>query len=305
MSKVLITGSEGLVGNALKRLDWTGHTVLYASRRRVNLTKQDQVESLFSEVKPDMVIHAAARVGGIQFNLDTPAQQFHDNIMMNTLVLDAAYRHGVTNLVAFGTACSFPGDLTVFGEDSLHAGEPYPAHRSYAYAKRMVDVQIEAYNKQYGLNWCSLIPGNIFGENDNFNLTSGHVVPSLIRKCYEASLSLEHFNVWGTGQARREFIYSGDIARIVRDLLFMESPPQKVLATGESYSILEIASMIMEAFGYHNINWETNKPEGQKSRVADKTMFNSKFKDFEYSDMQTSLAATCQWFKENYDSFRS
>ena len=191
---ILVTGANGLVGSAIKNLEesYSQYNFVYSGHKDHELTNEQDVKALFESTKPDYVIHTAARVGGIGRNLSTPADQYYCNILMNSFVIHYAHLHNVEKLLAFSSVCAFPAGAESLHENILHDGEPYPAHYSYAYSKRMVDVQIGAYKKQHNVNYCSVIPGNIFGENDNFNLDDGHVVPSLIHKCYLAKQEGNH-----------------------------------------------------------------------------------------------------------------
>jgi len=170
----------------------------------------------------------------------------------------------------------------------------------------MVDIQIEAYKKQYGRNYCSAIPANIYGENDNFNLEDGHVVPSLIYKCFLAKENNTSFKVWGDGTPRREFIYSRDIARASIDLLSKEVlPPRVIISSNEELEIRHLVEKICNIFDYHNVEWMTDKPNGQLRRPSDKTVFNQTFENFEFTPIDQALSQTIKWFKENYPKVRT
>jgi GDP-L-fucose synthase len=224
---------------------------------------------------------------------------------MNTLIIHESYLQGVKKLIAFSSVCAFPSELKVLDEVLLHKGEPFPAHRSYAYSKRMIDIQIESYNKQYNTNFCSVIPGNIFGKKDNFNLEHGHVVPSLIHRCFLAKNKNISLKVWGNGEPMREFIYSNDIARACIDLIQQESLPQKIIVSGKKeYRIKDIVNIICDIFNYNNVEWLTEKPNGQMRRPSKKDVFNRFLTNFEFTDMKTSLSETIDWFKENYPEVR-
>lgn len=204
MKTVLITGGDGLVGNAIKELskDFKNLKCIFINRKIADLTVEEEVKKIFDIHKPDYVIHTAARVGGIGRNLNSPGQQFRDNILMNTHIIHHSYLNNVEKLLAFSSTCVFPKSASFINEEIMHDSPPFEAHSSYAYAKRMVDIQIESYKKQYGeLNYCSIIPGNIFGEYDNFNLEDGHVVPSLMHKCFLSKINNEKFVIWGDGSA--------------------------------------------------------------------------------------------------------
>ena len=308
MAKVLVTGGRGLVGNAIKSLtsEYTDLEFVFSSRLDHDLTNEEDVRMLLDIVQPDYVIHTAARVGGIGRNLSTPAEQYYDNILMNSYVIHHAHRSGVEKLLAFSSVCAFPAGAENLSEGILHDGEPYPAHYSYAYSKRMVDVQIGAYKQQYGANYCSVIPGNIFGENDNFSLEDGHVVPSLIHKCLVAKQNGTPLDVWGDGSPYREFLYAKDIARACIELLLRPGElPQKVIVSGEKETqIKELVNLVCDTFDYHNVNWLTDKPNGQMRRPTNKSVFRGILPDFEYTDLKTAMQNTVKWFEENYPNVR-
>jgi GDP-L-fucose synthase len=309
IQKILITGADGLVGTALKdiaSLYKNKYQFIFINRNIADLTKENEVKAVFDTYKPDYVIHAAARVGGIGRNLNSPAKQFTDNILMNTHVIHQCYTHNVKKLIAFSSVCAFPKTLDVITEDKLQDGEPYEAHFSYAYSKRMVDIQIQSYIKQYNVNYCSVIPGNIFGENDNFNLEDGHVVPSLIHKLYLAKNSSNPFIVWGDGSSTREFIYAKDLALIcIKMLDEIEQLPLRLIVSGkEEMSIKNLVQLICDQAQYDNVVYDTTKPNGQKRRPTDHTLFNSIFKDFSFTPLDKALKKTYNWFSENYNEAR-
>ena len=223
---------------------------------------------------------------------------------MNTHVIDAAYHHGVKKLIAYSSVCAFPQDLQVLSEEKLQDGPPYPAHGAYAYSKRMVDVQIEAYRKQYGVQYCSIIPGNIFGENDNFNLKDGHVVPSLIHKSYLAKKNGTSLSVWGDGTPLREFIYVDDLSRVCLSLLEIDEMPQKLLVSGSEFSIKQIVDLVTNYAGVENIEWDTSKPNGQLRRPTDKSLFSKYFPNNTITSVELSIEKTVKWFFENYENAR-
>lgn len=306
MNKVLVTGANGLVGSSLKRVaanakdfEW-----VFIGRSDCDLTNQSRVNQLFERIGPTHVIHTAARVGGIGRNLSTPADQFVENTLMNTFVLESARKHGVKRLLAFSSVCAFPSDAEFFEEDNLHQGPPFPAHGAYAYAKRMVDVQIESYRNQYGLQYCSVIPGNIFGENDNFNLKDGHVVPSLVHKAYVAKQEKKRLSVWGDGSAVREFIYVDDLSNICIELLRVEDLPQRIIASGPEVSIGEMAGYIAKYAELSGIEWDTSMPTGQKRRQTRSKVFNKIFPDYKFFDIEEGVKKTVSWFFSNYQEAR-
>ena len=306
--KVLVTGAGGLVGSAVEFISeqYPHYDFIFSGHKQCDLTNEESVKTLFEETKPDYVIHTAARVGGIGRNLETPGQQYYSNILMNTYVIHYAHLYGVKKLLAFSSVCAFPADASELHEDILHDGEPYPAHYSYAYSKRMVDVQIYAYQQQYNTNFCSVIPGNIFGEHDNFNLKDGHVVPSLIHKCYVAKKNGTPLEVWGDGLAYREFLYAEDVAKACIELLGSTAElPRRVIVSGKKeIQIKELVQMICDAFDYHKVNWLTDKPNGQLRRPTNKEVFNKILPTFSHTDLKIAMKNTVEWFKENYPDIR-
>jgi GDP-L-fucose synthase len=187
MKKVLVTGSNGLLGSAIKKNSINyKYDFYFVGRNECDLTSQIQVKNLIERIKPDYVIHTAASVGGIGLNLSEPVNQFYKNLLMNSFLIHESAVNGVKKFINFSSICAFPSDVNMITENKLHLGVPFDAHFSYAQSKRISDIQIEIYNKNFGFNYTSLIPTNIFGENDNYNLNFGHVIPSLIRKCYES-----------------------------------------------------------------------------------------------------------------------
>jgi len=305
---VLITGANGLVGSAIKNLEefYPHYDFVYSRHKDHELTNEQDVKKLFESTKPNYVIHTAARVGGIGRNLSTPADQYYCNILMNSFMIHYAHLYNVEKLLAFSSVCAFPAGAESLHEDILHDGEPYPAHYSYAYSKRMVDVQIGAYKKQHNVNYCSVIPGNIFGENDNFNLDDGHVVPSLIHKCYLAKQEGKSLKVWGDGSPYREFLYAEDVGRACLELLGKKGElPQRVIVSGQKETqIMDLVTMVLRAFDHHIVEWQTDKPNGQLRRPTNKSVFKAVLPDFKYTDLKEAIQQTADWFIDNYPNVR-
>lgn len=302
--QVLVTGSDGLVGTAIKTIS---PDFIYVTRKDADLTKEDEVERLFKKYRPDAVVHAAAKVGGIGGNMSGHGEYFHQNILMNTHVIHNACLHGVKKLLVFSSVCVFPDGIPFLREDFMHGGEPFTGNFAYAHAKRMVDIQIQAYKSQYGIkNYCSLIPGNIFGKRDLYNLQHGHVIPSLIHKIYLAKKNKTPLKVWGDGTPLREFIYSEDLARIINKLLSFDEIPLRVLVSGDKqYSIKEVVGMLCRVAKFDgDVVWETDKPNGQKARPTDLSLLKSLVGEFNYTDMYEALKESYDWFENNYEAAR-
>lgn len=313
--KIVVTGSNGLVGSAIKEYSKgiPGHTWIFITKDIADLTKKDIVDNLFIFINQpndpvDIVIHCAGRVGGIGRNLEEPDKQFYDNIVINTNVIDACYKHKIKKLIVLSSMCIFPANEILFTENNMHKGEPFPAHRAYAYAKRMADIHIEAIKKvDPKFDACILIPSNIYGENDNYSLEHGHVIPSLIHKAYLSKIDNTPFEVWGSGIAKREFIYSRDVARVCYQLATMtDKLPDRLILSGENEkSIKEVAELI---HGYlcpkQELIWLKDKPDGQLRRPSSKQLFNKIFPSFRFSSFEQTLLASCNWLEKNYTSSR-
>jgi GDP-L-fucose synthase len=257
--KTLITGGYGMVGSAME-------SQIKLSRETCDLTNPKQTEALFRTIRPDGVIHCAGKVGGIGGNSNYKGEYFYDNLMINTNVIESSRRAGVKNLVAFLSTCVFPDDVTYpLTIDQVHLGEPHESNYPYAYAKRMADVQIRAYREQYGLNYTSIIPSNIYGPNDNFNLDHGHVMPMLIHKLYLAKKNKTDFTVWGSGEPLREFIYSKDIAKIAEWALYnYEGTDPLIISGDEEVSIKDLVGMLVDEFKFKGkVIFDKTKPDGQ------------------------------------------
>jgi GDP-L-fucose synthase len=309
MKKVLVTGSSGLVGNAIRRIapEHDDFEFIFATREAGDLTQEIEVFNLFQRIKPNYVIHTAAKVGGIGGNMAGHADYFFQNILINTHVINQAYIHGVEKLLAFSSVCVFPDDSQILTEDIIHDGPPFQGNFAYAHAKRMVDVQIRAYKSQLGVkNFCSIIPGNIYGTHDLYSTTHGHVIPSLIHKLYLAKKNGQDLNVWGDGKSLREFIYADDLAKILVHLLSFREIPERLLVSGEQqYSIREVVDMLVEAAEFKGeVVYDASKPNGQRSRQSDLTLLHTLFPDYRPTDFKKGLNTSYKWFESNYPNVR-
>jgi len=305
---ILVTGASGMVGCAFQNINPPqDHDFVFVGSKDCDLTDRAATFKLFKEIQPDYVIHLAAKVGGVKGNTDYVADFYTQNIQMNTNVLDAAYVFKVKKVVSLLSTCVYPDTATYpLTEDQIHAGPPHRSNFGYAYAKRMLDIQSQAYRQQYGCNFITAVPNNLFGKNDNFHLTDGHVIPALIRKVYEAKINDEPtVTFWGDGSPLREFTYSDDIARLLLFLLerYEDATPVNIGNTGE-VSIREVAGIIIENIGYGgSVIWDTSMPAGQHRKPSS----NKKLMELRwhpYSDFKTALANTCDWFKQNYPNVR-
>src|SRR3990167_4825145 len=306
--KILVTGKNGLIGTALLRASKSlSHQVVFVGREDADLTKEDEVESLFRLVKPDWVVHTAAKVGGIGGNIKEPAAYFYQNILMNSFMIHYAWKYGITKFLAFSSVCVFPDGIPILKENLMLQGEPYYTQYAYAGAKRAIDIQIQAYKKQYGIqNYCSIIPANIFGKSDYYNLDSAHVIPSLIHKIYNAKKQNQPLKVWGDGTPKREFIYSEDLAKIIFKILDLKTIPERIIISNDTQlTIREVVEKLCVAAQFKGeVIWETDKPKGQLARPSDLSLLRSFIVNPLYTKAEEALAASFRWFEENYASAR-
>ena len=299
--KTVITGGYGMVGSAME-------SQIKLSRDICDLTNAKQTEALFKTIKPEGVIHCAGKVGGIGGNSNFKGEYFYDNLMINTNVIEASRKAGVKRLVAFLSTCVFPDNVSYpLTVDQVHQGEPHSSNYPYAYAKRMADVQIRAYREQYGLNYTSIIPSNIYGPNDNFNLDHGHVMPMLIHKLYLAKKNKTDFTVWGSGKPLREFVYSKDIAKISEwALQNYEGTDPLIISGDEEVSIKDLVELLVNEFKFKGkVVFDETKPDGQFRKPSDNTTIKELLPDFKYTSFEDGIKETVNWFNENYENART
>jgi GDP-L-fucose synthase len=298
MTKV-ITGGTGLIGSAFQK------GVKLSSKR--DLRDYDKAEFAIGMYKPDVVVHCAAKVGGVGANMEFPADFFMDNIRMNTNVIQACHELKIPKLVSFLSTCVFPDDVEYpLDETKIELGPPHLSNFAYAYAKRMADIQIRAFNKQYGTKYFSVIPCNVYGPNDNYSLEVGHVIPMLIHKCYLAKKNRKTFEVWGDGTPLREFVYSKDVANIV-DLLIQkyEGTDPVIISNPTEYSIKQVVDLIVEYMGFKGkVKWLTDKPNGQHRKPSSNAKLLSIIGDYEFTTLEKGLKESIEWFILNYPNIR-
>ncbi len=306
MKRVLVTGGRGLVGSAVRTTQPAGLTVEYAASDRADLRDVAATQKLFAEVRPTHVIHLAARVGGVKANMDHVGEFFLDNTLINTNVLECARRAGVTRLVSALSSCIYPdGANTLLKEGDLHRGEPHPSNFGYAYAKRMLEVQSRAYRQQYGCDYICIIPNNLYGPEDNFDLESGHVIPAMIRKIHAAAHGGPAPVLWGDGSPLREFTFSHDIAIALWWAMTECKEPLLNVGTSEEVSIRETAELICKALDYapSQIRWDTTRPSGQHRKPMDTARFRTATKQA-FTPLADGISRTVEWYKSHYPKVR-
>lgn len=302
MGKILITGGSGLVGSA-----FSGDEFIHLSTRDGDLRNVDSIKSILEKNKPEGIIHCAAKVGGVLGNTKYPGDFYRDNILMNTNVIEEARKHEIKKLVFFSSTCVFPDNVEYpLSPEKIHLGPPHKSNYAYAYAKRMGQVQIQAYKDQYDLDYFTVIPTNIYGPNDFYNLENGHVLPSLIHKMYLAKENGTDFVVWGSGNPLREFIFSEDVARLTMNLYndYRGNDPV-ILSTSNEISIKDVVLMIADIFEFKgNIKFDSTKPEGQYRKPSDNSVIKGMYPDFKFTPMEEGLKKSIHWFIENYENIR-
>lgn len=305
MSKILVTGSQGLVGTALRGMGL--QDVIFLSRDDLDLTNFEMVKKKFAEISPSQVIHLAAQVGGIGGNLIHSGEYFRNNILINTNVLEAARLAGCNDLISFMSTCVFPDKCEYpLNEKNLHNGPPHPSNFGYAYAKRMLEVQSSAYRKEWGCNFIVAIPTNIYGPGDNFSLTEGHVVPALIHRMYLAKKNNQDLEVWGTGKPLREFVYSDDIAKLSVWAInnYKEETPI-IFTSGIEVSILDMVEMVAKKMGFKGkIILNSDKPDGQFRKPSDTSKLEKYLPDFSWTPLEVGIEKSINWFESNYETLR-
>ena len=302
---ILVTGGSGFLGSALRRaLDARGpKEVIAPSSTQFDLRRADDAEMMLDTHRPDVVIHLAARVGGIGANLARPSDLYLDNLLMGTHVLDAARRLAVPKTVIIGTICSYPKFTEVpFSEDSLWGGYPEETNAPYGIAKLAQLVQLQANRAQYGQNAIYLMPTNLYGPGDKFHTAVSHVIPALIKKCVDAKESgAGHIDVWGTGSASREFLFVDDAAEGI--LAATESYDGDLpvnLGTDEERPIRDLVGLIAEAVGFSGeIRWDASKPDGQPRRRVDPSRARELFGFEARVPFAEGLRRTVDWYLDH------
>ena len=301
--RLCITGGAGFLGKVVTRkLKERGVSEIFIPTiEKYDLVNPASIDQMLDDSNPDIIIHLAAHVGGIGANREHPAEFFYDNLMMGVQLMHKAWQRGIEKFVAIGTVCAYPKFTPVpFKEDDLWIGYPEETNAPYGLAKKMLLVQSQAYRDQYGFNSIFLLPVNLYGPGDNFNLQSSHVIPALIRKCIEAESSgIDEIEVWGDGSPTREFIFVEDAAEaiVLATESYNESLPVN-LGSGNEISIKDLAEKIKVHTGFSGkLVWNTEKPNGQPRRGLDTTRAFEKFGFKAKVDFDEGLQKTIAWYR--------
>jgi len=313
VKKVLVTGGSGLVGQAVRMMvqedpnedeaNW-----VFLSSKDGDLRSMEECKKVFAEHKPTHVLHLAAFVGGLYRNMKYPVDFWNHNVNMNQNVMKCAFDNEVKKLVSCLSTCIFP-DKTEYpiNEDMIHLGPPHESNAAYAYAKRMIDVMNQSYYQQHKKMFTSVIPTNIYGPYDNFNLEDSHVIPALIHKCYLAKQNdKQPFVCFGSGKPLRQFIYSKDLARLmIWTINNYEDVSPLILSVDEDdeISIKDVVDSIVDAMEYTGpLEWDTSKADGQYKKTASNAKLRKLNPDFKFTSFKEGIKESVDWFVENFDN---
>jgi GDP-L-fucose synthase len=301
VTHILVTGGSGMVGTALKKL--LPHAI-YPSSKDYDLRYQYHVSELYHKYNPAVVVHLAATVSGIEDNIKRPSDHFDDNVLMNTLMVNAARIHGVQQFIGMLSTCIYPDVASSYPmtEDMLHESAPTITNFSYGYAKRTMAVQIDACNAQYGTNFQYLIPSNIYGAGDKYDTTRSHFVGALIRKIYEAKRDgRSTITLLGSGIAKRQFMLSDDLARVIYSVVTDGITDSFNVSPDDNFTIKEIAEIALDACGANHLQivWDKSKPDGQLNKEASNAKFKTIFNDFRFTSLHDGIANTFREYKES------
>ena len=300
--RVVVTGGAGFLGSfVVEKLRERGCKEIFIPRSgQYDLVDRDACRRLYKDAKPDVVIHLAAKVGGIGANRENPGSFFYDNLMMGVQLIEEGRLYGLKKFVATGTICAYPKFTPVpFKEEELWNGYPEETNAPYGLAKKMLLVQSQAYRQQYGFNSIYLLPVNLYGPRDNFSPSSSHVIPALIKKCIDAKMAGEpSITVWGTGRATREFLYAEDAAEgiLLATERYENSDPVN-LGAGFEISIKDLVTLIVRLTGFAGeILWDATKPDGQPRRCLDTSLAQREFGFKAVTGFEEGLKKTIEWY---------
>jgi GDP-L-fucose synthase len=308
--KILVTGGTGLIGRALQTTSINSKdTWIFLSSKDCNLLDYTNVYGLLEKVNPDYIIHLAAEVGGLFKNMNQKVKMLENNVLMNLNILMGAHKYNIQNVMCCLSTCIFPDKVEYpINEDNLHMGPPHDSNYAYAYAKRLLDIQCRTYREEYNRNYFCIIPTNVYGPYDNFNLNDGHVIPALIHSCYLAKKNNTPFFVRGSGKPLRQFIFSLDIAKCIYHLVYKYNNIKPViLSVGESeeVSIGTVAHIIAEAMDYNHIMFKEEFSDGQYKKTVNNDYLLSILPDtFKFTSIQIGIIESVNWFCNNYDIAR-
>jgi len=299
--KVLITGGTGFLGKTLSYYLYNlGYEVISLGSENWDLRNQSRCNTLISQSSPDVIVHAAGSVGGIGANQENPGKFMYENLIMGANMIEASRQHKIEKFVLLGTVCAYPKHTPVpFTEDELWNGYPEETNAPYGIAKKALMKLLETYEEQYQMNSACLIPVNMYGPHDHFNLTSSHVIPALILKFYNAMKNnKQEVTLWGTGSVSREFLYAQDCCEAIELAMVQDVGSEPInIGTGKEITIAELASEIAEQMGFTgDILYDSSRPDGQPRRCLDTKRAKERLGFEAKTDLQTGLKQTIEWF---------
>ena len=305
--RVLLTGSTGFVGqNVLPVLKESYDVRTLRSAPDVDLRRQADVKEVLSRIRPDVIVHLAGKVGGIGANRENPGRFMYDNLIMGTNLIHEAMTHDVKKFIMLGTVCAYPKFTPVpFKEEEMWNGYPEETNAPYAVAKKTLMLMLESYHKQYGLNGVNLVPVNMYGPHDHFNLTSSHVIPALILKVQNALDKQDRsITLWGTGSASREFLFARDCAEAILSAIKSNPGPEPInIGTGVETPISTLVGTICQYMGFDGeIIYDATKPDGQPRRCLDTTRAKDRLSFNARTKLEDGLRETIEWFQANKDT---
>lgn len=315
MKTILVTGGTGLVGSAIRQViseELTDveiikdYRCIFLSSKDGNLIIREDVKRIFEIYKPTYVIHLAASVGGLYKNLNNNLKMYLDNLKINQNILYFCDKYKVKKVISCLSTCIFPDKVKYpINESMLHEGLPHSSNEGYAFAKRMLEVESRLYNNVSETKYICIIPTNVYGPNDNYSLNDGHVIPSLIHRCYLAKENGNDFVVYGSGKPLRQFIYSIDLGKLI--LLILDKYDDRegiILASNKEYSIKEISELICINFNYSNIVFDRSKSDGQYKKTASNEKLLKLYPEFKFTSLEEGLKETISWFIKEYPNIR-
>ena len=310
--KILVTGGSGLIGCAIHQVIQNkndSNNWVFLSSKDCDLLDIDKTREVFKSHAPDYIIHLAANVGGLFKNMNQKVQMLESNLLINFNVLKVAHELDINSVMCCLSTCVFPDKVTYpIDESQLHNGAPHDSNYGYAHAKRLLDIHCRVYREQYKRNYFCIVPTNVYGPNDNYNLEDSHVIPGLIHKCYLAKQTNQPFYIKGTGKPLRQFIYSLDIAKCIYHLVFnYQDSKSVILSVGEKeeVSIRDVALSIAKHMGYSNVQFQTEFSDGQyKKTVNNDYLVSLMPADFKFTPLNEGIKESVQWFCQNYEIAR-
>jgi GDP-L-fucose synthase len=305
MKTIVVTGGTGLVGSAIRKVSvaYSQYNFVFLSSKQFDLANMEQTKAMYERFRPNFVIHLAACVGGLFKNMNNKVEMLEKNLLINFNVVKCAHDYKVEKLIACLSTCIFPDKVTYpISEEMLHDGPPHFSNDAYAYAKRMLEIHCKAYKENFGDNFTCIIPTNIYGPHDNFDLENGHVIPALIHKCFLAKKSGIDFVIRGSGTPLRQFIYSEDLAKLIMIVLERDISDNIILSAPESHetSIGDIGRLIARSYDYEDrITFDASFSDGQYKKTVGIDRLRKHVPDFEFTPIADGVRLAVAWFIEH------